>query len=182
MTDSVRRISPYYEHADITFTTVELADVRPLSRIVERPRFKRARKMVRAMRLRGVAPFEPCLLRYRGERGYRLVLPPVVEATERADRVMVVVDGVHRLAALSRIRPRRTEASVVLVSGASLPSPASRLANFSDITVEPGDVSPRKKFSRLRPRLFRPAGSTLRGDSFAFDSVESFLATVRQSG
>jgi hypothetical protein len=182
LTDSVRRISPYYEHAEITATTVELVDVHPLSRIVERARFRRARKLVRAMRLRGIVLFEPCLLRYRGERDYRLVLPPVVETTERHDGVMVVVDGVHRLAALSRAFPRRTEVSVILVSGPSLPRPAARPVNFSDITIEAGDVSPRKKFRRLQPRLFRPAGSTLRGDSFSFESVDSFLAAVRQAG
>lgn len=176
---SIRDISPYYARAHIAMASVEISNVRPLSRVAEKSRYKRAKRLVRTMRARRMPPFEPCLLRYRGEAGYRLVMPPVVEQTERADRALVVVDGVHRLLALSRLQPRKAEVRVVLISGARLPRPAATPVNLTNVEIVNGEVSLAKKFHRLRPRLFRPAGSTLRSDRFRFDSVDGFLTACQ---
>jgi hypothetical protein len=169
---SIREISPYYADATITVASVSIDQVRPLSRIVVQHRYRRAKRLVGVMRRRRVPLFEACLLNYTGEKGFRLVLPPVVEQTDRA---FVVVDGVHRLTALSRaFRPQRT-VQLVVISGAKLPQPAAIPGSLTAIKVTTGERSRAKKFRKLKPRLFRPTGATLRGDHFRFDSVTSFV-------
>jgi hypothetical protein len=169
---SIREISPYYADATITVASVPIDQVRPLSRVVEQHRYRRAKRLVGVMRRRRVPLFEACLLNYSGEKGFRLVLPPVVEQTDRA---FVVVDGVHRLTALSRaLRPQRT-VQLVVISGAKLPRPAAIPGSLTAIKVATGERSRAKTFRKLKPRLFRPAGATLRGDYFRFDSVTSFV-------
>jgi len=169
---SIREISPYYADATIALASVPIDQIRPLSRVVEQRRYKRAKRLIGVMRRRRVPLFEACLLTYSGETDFRLVLPPVVEQT---DLSYVVVDGVHRLTAMSRaLRPQRT-VHLVVISGAKLPRPAAIPGSLKSIEVATGDPSRAKKFRKLKPRLFRPAGAALRGDRFRFDSVASFV-------
>jgi hypothetical protein len=169
---SIRDISPYYADAKITFESVPIDQIRPLSRVVERRRYKRAKRLLGVMRRRRVPLFEACLLTYSGEKDFRLVLPPVVEQTDRA---FVVVDGVHRLTAMSRaLRPQST-VQLVVISGAKLPRPAAAPGSLTAVQVTTGEPSRAKKFRKLKPRLFRPAGAALGGDRFRFESVASFV-------
>jgi len=169
---SIREISPYYADARITLANVPIDQVRPLSRIVERQRYKHAKRLVGAMRRRRVPLFETCLLTYSGEKGIRLVLPPVVEQTDRA---FVVVDGVHRLTAVSRALRPQSKVQLVVISGAKLPRPAAIPGSLAAVEVATTDPSRAKKFRKLKPRLFRPTGAALRGDRFRFDSEASFV-------
>ncbi|HEV3319348.1 MAG TPA: hypothetical protein VG053_06405 [Solirubrobacteraceae bacterium] len=143
------------------------------------------------MRLRRINLFEPCLVRYRGEDTFRLVLPPVVEKKRRG---YVVVDGVHRLTGLYKSKTRqglrrfrwlprwlRDEVEVVVIDG-KLPSAAARSVGFEAITVpKKNDPPPKKKFLRLRKDLFRPANATLSGSQFRFTSTTSFVEACRKT-
>lgn len=176
---SIREISPYYSRARISTTIVRLDEVHPVSRTVEARRLKRARRLVRLMRQRDRTFFESCLLKYRGEASYHLVLPPVVE---RAGGNLVVVDGVHRLTALDRSDHHPKDVSVVLIRDSRLPRPAAVPCKLSDIEVTYYDPKPSVKFRRLQPDLFRPTGSTLRSRIFAFQSVEEFVTVCEGYG
>jgi hypothetical protein len=169
---SIRQISPFYARATIREADVHLERIRPLSLVVEKQRYKQARKLVRLMRWRRLRLFEPCLVRYPGETSLRLMLPPVVE---QRDSVYVLVDGVHRLTALTRSTSRQKSVRLVVVSGAKLPRPAATPGTLVRVKLSDEDAKRAKKFRKLKPRLFRPAGATLRGDQFRFDSIESFL-------
>jgi hypothetical protein len=181
VTHAMRDISPFYARARISVTSVRMSRVRSLSCVAEKLRYKQARRLVRVLEARRISLFTPCLLQYRGESEYTLVLPPVVEQTDRADRALVIADGVHRLTALYHMRPQTTDVMVVLISGGRLPRPASTPVNLSEIELTAGEVSLAKKFRQLQPKLFRPTGATLRSDRFRFDSIDSFLVACRAS-
>jgi hypothetical protein len=178
---SIRDIHSFYSRAHVSMTTVPLENVYPISRIAEKKRVRRANRLVRLMRRRGYALFVPCLLRYRGEANYHLVLPPVVE---RAGQGVVVVDGVHRLTVIAHSRRHEApnEVVVVLVHGSGLPRPAAIPGTLERVQVTNYDPGRLRKFRRFKPELFRPAGSTLRSAIFQFKSVGHFIATCETYG
>jgi hypothetical protein len=169
---AIRSISSHYSAVDISTASVPLSTLRPLSYVAEKQRYKQAKRLVRLMRRRRLRLFEPCLVQYPGEDAFRLVIPPVAEKTSRG---LVVIDGVHRLTAVFRSWHRDENVSIVVITGTTLPRPASRPVSLDSIEITNGDRPRAKKFKRLRPKLFRPAGSTLRSSRFRFESTSSFI-------
>ncbi len=189
---AVRQISDYYTDASISVVKVPIKNVRPLSRVVEEGRYRRAKRLRRRMRLRRISLFEPCLLRYRGEDTFRLVLPPVVEKRRRN---YVVVDGVHRLTGLYKSKTRQglrhlrwlcrwlsDEVAVVVIEGVLQPAAATSVG-FEEIAVPKrnGPRPKKNKFRRLRKEFFRPANATLSGSQFRFTSTDSFVEACRSA-
>ncbi len=178
--ESLHGIAPFYAHVDITFARLDVREIQSLSRAAGRARYRKAKRIVRSMHRRGVDLFEPCLLRYRDESAYRLVLPPVVEPT---DDGYVVLDGVHRIkAALDEgSLPRFIFVLVVEGHGEQLPPLPATPARWREVHVLPTRRSRSKKFKNLRRKYFRPVGSFLRSEHFWFDSVDSFDSACRQA-
>jgi hypothetical protein len=189
---AIRQISDYYADASISVVKVPIENVRPLSRVVEEDRYKRAKRLRRQMRLRGMSLFEPCLLRYRGEDTFRLVMPPVVE---RRRRNYVVVDGVHRLTVLHKSKTWRGlrhfrwlhrwlnyEVEVIVIEGVHKPA-AAKSVGFNEITVPRKNGPPPKKnkFRNFKKEYFRPANATLSSSQFRFTSTDSFVEACQNA-
>jgi hypothetical protein len=174
---TIRGISPFYSRAHVSLGSVPLDAVRPVSRVTETDRIKRAKRLLRLLRKKGYTYFEPCLVRYFGEVDYRLVLPPVVERTRRS---YVVVDGVHRLATLAERSRPPTEVLVIVVSDSRMPPPAAVPAAFDKVRQMDYDPGRKFKFRRLRPDLFRPTGAVLGGAAFRFATPEKFIAACSE--
>jgi hypothetical protein len=169
----IRAISPVFSSAAITQVPVPLADIRPLSRVAERSRYGLAKRLVRLMRRRRCTLFEPCLVRYDGEQAFRLTFPPLVEETQQG---LVIIDGVHRLAVLAKSRRSPRFVTVIMITRAWPARPAAVPGALSDIAIEEKDRPREQKFRHLKPSRFRPAGATLRGPRFSFDTPEAFVA------
>jgi hypothetical protein len=177
---SIRSISKSYATVSVSVETVPLRKLQPLSRIAEAQRYRRAERLVRLMRRRKSRLFEPSLLRYRGERNYRLVLPPLVADTQEG---FVVVDGVHRLAVLANRRLRPKLVRVLVIRRAPHPlRPAGVPGNLAEVQVTNRHLSRLRKFRHFKPWRFQPTGATLKGDRFCFDSVDEFVAACERVG
>jgi hypothetical protein len=115
-------------------------------------------------------------MRRRGERGYRVVLPPVVE---QFDMGYAVVDGVHRLYALHL--QAETDVSVLVVEAERLPALPSRPREWDEVHVRRRYTSRKNKFKDLRLERFRPTASYLRSNCLWFPTFAAMKAASAQA-
>lgn len=172
---AIKRIDRAYATASVSIECVPLASIRSLSRVVEGERFDKASRIVRLMQRRRYPLFEPTLLRFSGEHDYRLVIPPVVEETK--DGLLVLVDGVHRLAVLSERRRPPAEVRVVVVRRTRQERSWATPVNLSDVRISREPLPRDRKFRRLKKDKFLPTGKVLRSARFRYDSPERFVAS-----
>lgn len=158
-----------YANASISLAEVDLADVRPITRSLEMARYERAREQLVLFRRARLKPFVPALLKFRFEEGYRLALPPVLELH---GSTFVVVDGAHRLKALTSLGERT--AVCVIIQGSDLPRlPGEPADSWDDVEVFGRERSSQKKIHKIRRKSFRPTGRTLRSEQFRYPSVNA---------
>jgi hypothetical protein len=165
---------PEYEQAEVRVTDVDVDEVCPIVLVVERHRLQRVEALLEGYELAGITPFSPALVGIergkRGKRGYRLLVPPVVEYSSRGREL---VDGTHRLYTLRRNGRARTRALVVEpYPGGEFSQPAGRPGTWERTRVVARKRDRHSRFDGYKPELFRPVGPFFSSGRWEFDSVE----------
>jgi hypothetical protein len=173
---TVRAVSKDYARALIRVQVVDLPRVHPLSLVVDPSRLRTVSKYLRLVQRKFLDPYVPAVVRLRGERKFRLAIPPVVE--EHGD-IYAVVDGTHRLKLL--VDRGYIAAVCVVVSGSSLPPLPSEIGEWNEVREREDYVSRRNKFRHLRRRRFRLAGAYLRSSVLEYETLREIEAACKDA-
>jgi hypothetical protein len=173
---------PEYEDAEVSLRDVDVDEVCPVVLVVERFRLLRVEALLAGYEQAGLAPFSPALVEVEygktGNTGFRLLLPPVVEYSDRGSEL---VDGAHRLYTLRAMGGARTRALVVERRHGGFSPAAGKPGTWDCIKVVTKKQSRERRFENYNPDHFRPVGKFLSGNALKFQSVEDFRSKLSRA-
>jgi hypothetical protein len=154
LTNIVRRLWGPYRDCMVTIEAVPTAFIQSAVHLAREHRFTMATNLIYAMAAAGVDPFWPVTVRSGATR--RLIAGPIAEVSR--DRIMLV-DGVHRCTAASRLGIEQLTLLCVRSPDADFPPAPGRLCPLDHIGLTDAARTKSQMYRELDPALFRPVGA-----------------------
>lgn len=173
----LRAAWPGYADAPIRQEEVPLSRIQPLSERLRWIRLHRAERLIEAMLAAAIDPFVSLVIHDHAKAlPWRVVLPPIAEWHTGS---LVLVDGVHRLAA-ARLLGLET-VRLVTVSEVAVPPPATP-KSWDELEIVDERLSSAEMMGRFEPGRFRPVARAVGRLHFASSrELDRWLATCSSS-